>query len=75
MEAIGRFLMLAGVLLFLMGGALVLTGKFGLPLGRLPGDIRLEGPNGVFYFPLATSLLVSVVLTVLLNLVLRWLRK
>lgn len=75
MENIGRFLMIAGILLFLVGGALFLTGKFGLPLGRLPGDIRLEGQNGSFYFPLATSILVSVVLTVLLNILLRLFRK
>lgn len=75
MESIGRFLMLAGVLLFLAGGVVFLVGKFGLPLGRLPGDLRIEGPNGVFYFPLATSILVSVVLTVLLNVLLRLWRK
>lgn len=75
MESLGRFLMIAGILLLLVGGALFLAGKFGLPLGRLPGDIRIEGQNGSFYFPLATSILVSVVLTVLLNLLLRLFRK
>ncbi len=75
MESIGRFLMIAGILLFLVGGAVFLAGKFGLPLGRLPGDIRIEGQNGSFYFPLATSILVSVVLTVLLNIFLRLFRK
>ncbi len=75
MENIGRFLMLAGILLFLVGGALFLAAKFGLPLGRLPGDIRIEGQNGSFYFPLATSILVSVALTVLLNLIGRFLNK
>lgn len=75
MESIGRFLMIAGILLFLVGGALFLAAKFGLPLGRLPGDIRIEGQNGSFYFPLATSILVSVVLTVLLNLIGRFLNK
>jgi len=75
MESIGRFLMIAGILLFLVGGAAFLAGKFGLPLGRLPGDIRIEGQNGSFYFPLATSILVSVVLTVLLNIFLRLFRK
>jgi len=68
MENIARFLMLAGVGLFLVGGILFLVVKLGLPLGRLPGDIRIEGENGSFYFPLATSLLVSLVLSVLLNL-------
>lgn len=68
MENIARFLMLAGVGLFLVGGILFLVVKLGLPLGRLPGDIRIEGENGLFYFPLATSILVSVVLSLLLNL-------
>lgn len=68
MENIARFLMLAGVGLFLVGGILFLVVKLGLPLGRLPGDIRIEGENGSFYFPLATSILVSVVLSLLLNL-------
>jgi len=68
MENIARFLMLAGVGLFLVGGILFLVVKLGLPLGHLPGDIRIEGENGLFYFPLATSILVSVVLSLLLNL-------
>jgi hypothetical protein len=69
METIGRFLMLAGVSLLILGGALFLAAKFGLPLGRLPGDIRIEGENSTFYFPLATGILISIVLTVLLNLI------
>jgi hypothetical protein len=75
MENTGRFLMLAGIILFLVGGAVLLAGKFGLPLGRLPGDIRVEGQNSIFYFPLATSILVSIVLTILLNLIGRFLKK
>lgn len=75
MENIGRFLMLAGIVLFLIGGVAFLAAKFGLPLGRLPGDIRVEGENGSFYFPITTSILVSLVLTVLLNLIGRFLRK
>ncbi len=75
MENIGRFLMLAGIVLFLIGGAVFLAAKFGLPLGRLPGDIRIEGENGSFYFPVTTSILVSIVLTILLNLIGRFLRK
>jgi hypothetical protein len=49
--------------------------KLGLPLGRLPGDIRIEGENGSFYFPLATSIFASVILTILLNMILRWIKK
>jgi hypothetical protein len=47
----------------------ILLGKSHLPLGRLPGDIVYRGKNSVFYFPLATSILVSVVLTIVLALI------
>ena len=75
MENIARYLMIGGVILFLVGGGVYLAAKFGLPLGRLPGDIRIEGENGSFYFPVTTSILVSVVLTIVLNVIVRLLRK
>jgi len=75
LESIARYLMLGGLLLFLIGGGVYLAARFGLPLGRLPGDIRIEGQNFCFYFPLATSLLLSLVLTVVLNLIARLLKK
>lgn len=75
MESIARYLMIGGFVLFLVGGGVYLASKFGLPLGRLPGDIRIEGENGSFYFPLATSILVSVVLTILLNVIGKFLNK
>ena len=75
MESISRVLMFGGILLFLIGGGMYLASKFGIPLGRLPGDIRIEGENGSFYFPLTSSILVSVVLTILLNLISSFLKK
>jgi len=75
MENIARYLMIGGIVLFLIGGGVYLAANFGIPLGRLPGDIRIEGENGTFYFPLATSILVSVVLTILLNLIGRFFNK
>ena len=75
METISRYLMLAGIVLFLIGGGIFLAAKFGIPLGRLPGDIRIEGENGSFYFPVASSILVSVILTIVLNVIVRLLRK
>lgn len=75
METIARYLMLGGVALFLIGGGVYLAAKLGIPLGRLPGDIRIEGENGTFYFPLASSILVSVILTVLFNIISRFLQK
>jgi hypothetical protein len=75
MENISRYLMIGGVILFLVGGGVYLAAKFGLPLGRLPGDIRIEGENGSFYFPVTTSILVSVLLTIVLNVIARLLKK
>ncbi|GMV33946.1 MAG: DUF2905 domain-containing protein [Chloroflexi bacterium] len=75
MESISRYLMLFGILLFLLGGGMYLAAKFGIPLGRLPGDIRIEGEHGSFYFPLTTSILVSVLLTIVVNLIGQLLRK
>lgn len=75
MESLARYLMLGGLILFLLGGGLYLATKFGIPLGRLPGDIRIEGENGSFYFPVTTSIVVSVVLTIVLNVIVRFLKK
>jgi hypothetical protein len=75
MENIARYIMIGGIILFLIGGGVYLAAKFGLPLGRLPGDIRIEGENGSFYFPITTSILLSVILTIVLNVIVRLLRK
>ncbi len=72
METIGRYMMIGGAALFLIGAGLFLAAKLGLPLGRLPGDIHIAGKNFTFYFPLATSILLSVLLTLILNLIARW---
>jgi len=75
LENFARYLMIGGVILFLVGGGIFLASKFGIPLGRLPGDIRIEGENGSFYFPVTSSILVSVILTILLNLISRFLKR
>ena len=75
MENIARYLMIGGVILFLIGGGVYLASKFGLPLGHLPGDIRFQNGNFTFYFPLASSILISVILTILLNIIIRFIRK
>lgn len=75
MENLARLLMIGGVILFLVGGGVYLASKFGIPLGRLPGDIRFESGNGSFYFPIASSILISVILTIVLNIISRFLRK
>ena len=75
MENISRYLVIGGVILIVLGSLFWLGAKIGLPLGRLPGDIRIEGENGSFYFPLASSILVSVLLTIILNLIIRLWKK
>jgi hypothetical protein len=75
MPGIARFLMVAGIFLFLTGGLMYLLGRTGLPLGRLPGDIRIQGENITCFIPLATSILLSILLTVLINVVARYLNR
>jgi len=71
---VGKLLIVLGAVLLLVGIVFTVLGKTNLPLGRLPGDIVYRGKNTTFYFPLATSVLVSVVLSLLLYLVGRWRR-
>ncbi len=75
MFSLARFLMILGIIIFLIGGLLYLTGRLGIPLGRLPGDFRIQGENYTCFIPLATSILLSIVLTVLINLVARFLNR
>ena len=69
MSDLGKLLIILGILLVVVGVSLTLLSRTNLPLGRLPGDILYRGKNTTFYFPLATSILLSVVLTVLLYIV------
>jgi hypothetical protein len=69
MAELGRLLLILGVALVVIGGIVVLLGRTGLPLGRLPGDILYRGKNTTFYFPLASSILISVVLSVIFFLI------
>lgn len=64
--------MVLGGLLLVAGLVLTFLGRVNLPLGRLPGDIVYRGKNSTFYFPLATSLLVSLVLSLVLYVVGHW---
>lgn len=75
MENLARFLVIGGVILLLMGGGVWLAAKFGIPFGRLPGDIRIERGNGLFYFPVVTSCVLSILLTIILNIIIRFLNK
>ncbi len=71
LRSLGWLLLALGGLFLLLGGLVLLAGR--LPfLGRLPGDIRIEREGFTFYFPLVTCLLLSLLLTVLANVIL-WL--
>lgn len=63
MNDIGRMLVGFGLLLLLLGGLIILLGKSGIPLGRLPGDIAYRGKHTSFYFPLASCILLSIVVS------------
>lgn len=62
-------LLFFGLVLAALGLVLVLVGRTNLPIGRLPGDILYRGKHTTFYFPLATSILLSVVLSVVFYLI------
>jgi len=69
MSEVGRIIVILGISLIVIGGIVMLLGRAGLPLGRLPGDIVYKSKNTVFYFPLATSILLSIVLSIVMYLV------
>ena len=66
MNDVGKILVAIGLGIAGLGALIWLGGKVGLPLGRLPGDIRIDGEKFKFYFPLTTCLLISLVLTLLM---------
>jgi uncharacterized membrane-anchored protein len=66
-----RLLMTAGAVIFAAGVVVYLVSKFGLPFGRLPGDISWEGKNFKIFAPITSMIVVSIVLTVILNLISR----
>lgn len=71
MIAAGRELLWIGLFFILVGGAVYLAGRVGIPLFRLPGDIRIEGENFTCIVPVVSMILLSIVLSVVLNVVLR----
>lgn len=75
MEQFGKWVMIAGGVIVLIGAGMFLAGKFGIPIGRLPGDIRYETEKVSVYFPITTMILLSIILTVGLNLLGKFLNK
>lgn len=72
MSDLGKLLIVFGVILFGVGLLLLVIGRANLPLGRLPGDIVYRGKHTTFYFPLASCILLSVVLSLLMYVVNHW---
>lgn len=77
LSALGRLLLIGGVVIALLGLLLIVIGQ--TPLGRwltgLPGTLRVDGVGFSCIIPIAASLLLSLALTVILNLVIRWLNR
>lgn len=71
MADIGKMLLFFGVVLAVIGLFLVVLGRTNLPVGRLPGDILYRGKHTTIYFPLATSIVLSIVLSLILYFVSR----
>ena len=62
---LGRLLIFAGLGLILVGCCVILAERAGIHVGRLPGDIRIEGKRGGFYFPVVTCILISIALSLM----------
>ncbi|MBA2847659.1 DUF2905 domain-containing protein [Thermosulfuriphilus ammonigenes] len=67
LEGLGKLLLLFGVILVVIGLILIFGAKIPY-IGRLPGDIYIKKDNFTFYFPLATSIIISIILTLILSL-------
>lgn len=73
--AVGKWIVVAGLVLVVLGGLVWLAGRAGVPLGRLPGDVRVERGNFTLLLPCATSIILSLLLTIGLNVLLRLLNR
>ena len=71
LTALARWLVVFGLVLAGLGALIWLLGRTGLPIGRLPGDLRIETGSITCLVPLATSIVISVILTIALNLIAR----
>jgi len=71
----GRILIIIGLVLALIGALILVTGRFFPWLGNLPGDFSFEGENFKVYIPFATMILVSILGTILLNIIIRIFRR
>jgi hypothetical protein len=66
MTELGKLLLMLGSIIIVVGLVLLLAGRFNVPLGRLPGDFAYRGKHTAFYFPLGTSIVLSIILSLIL---------
>jgi hypothetical protein len=66
MADLGKLLLILGAIILVIGAALLVAGLYNLPVGRLPGDFVVRGKHSVFYFPLATCIILSVIISLVL---------
>jgi uncharacterized membrane-anchored protein YitT (DUF2179 family) len=71
----GKILIIIGAVIVIIGLIFWLFGKLGLPMGQLPGDINVSGEKYSFSFPIVSSILASIILTIIINVVLYFFRK
>jgi hypothetical protein len=75
LSSLGKIVLILGLVLAVAGALILLLGRLGLPLGRLPGDIRLQNENVSCYIPVGTMILLSALLTIVVNIVIRLLQR
>ena len=74
MNSVGKLLIAGGALLIFAGILVLLAGRLNLPLGRLPGDISYRGKNTALFFPITTCIILSVLLSLIVWIVGRFMR-
>ena len=72
MNQLGKMLIAMGLLIAAVGFLLIIAGKLNIPFGKLPGDITYQKKNLTVFAPLGTMIVVSVILTLILNIFSRW---
>ena len=66
MADLGKLLLILGAIILVIGAVLLVAGRYNLPIGKLPGDFVVRGKHSVFYFPLATCIILSVIISLVL---------
>lgn len=75
LSGFGKWVIVSGLALVVIGLMLWLAGKTGLPFGNFPGDVHVDRPGFSFSFPIVTGIVISILLTLILNIVLWFFRR